>query len=892
MGKNSPALESFNAGELSPDFEGRVTNEKYGSGGSTLQNFIPRVQGPARRRPGTRYVQPVKASANRTWLRKFVFSQSQAYQIEFGPSYCRFYTSHGQVQVSGVAAWSNAVNYVIGDLVVSGGVNYYCIAAHINHVPPNATYWYALTGTIYEIPTPYTSGMLTNSDNTCGLQIEQSGDVLYIACGSYFPMTLTRNGPTNWVLTPYWPPDGPFLTQNLANAPALYVQAIAGQPTQVTCFSTAPIFDPTDVATATTPGRLVRIDVQYFNVAPWQTAHAYTAGDLVRYNGNTYRAINSATSGGGATVAGSPPTHTAGSAYDAPGGVQWLYQDSGYGIGQVTAYTSSTQVTLTVSTFAGSTLKYYNFPAATVGVSFAIGGITAANPPVVSAFGHTFVVGDQVYIYGVVGMTQINNQVYTVTAIAANNFTLGTVDASSYSAFVSGGAAVKNASLRWQLGAWGYGKTGYTGQFPNALGFFADRLFWGALINWWGSAPGSYASHTQDLYSQVTAACAVSGIIAAQDVDAITWMNAANILLIGTRGGEFGLTAITNTQPIGPGNIQVVRQSKYRSRQIKAELIGTSNFYVQASGKKLMAQDYNFYIDRYDSTNQTRLANHIAGYTVSAGIIDIAYHAEPYESLFAVRADGVLLSYTFDRADNVTGWSEHPMGGTKAGAAVVECVSVIPAPDGIRDEAWMIVNRTIGGVTVRSIEYMEKDYETGDVQNTMCYVDMSGSYNGAPTTTITGLGYLNGETVSVVRDGGGHPDVVVSGGQITLQTPGSVVQVGLACPAKLVTMRPEGGADIGTAQGKMKRTAIVTFRLKNTLGGYAGMNGSNGDLIKLNETTTLLGAAAPLFNGDIRLSFPGDFELDGRIQVTQPQPFPMEVIAIFPVITIHESSPP
>src|SRR5690348_3891847 len=100
MGKASPALRNFNAGELSPDFAARVDNEKYPVGCDTLSNFIPRVQGPSRRRPGTRMVEPVKDSTQRTWLRRFIFSQAQAYQIEFGPGYCRFYTNHGQVQSS------------------------------------------------------------------------------------------------------------------------------------------------------------------------------------------------------------------------------------------------------------------------------------------------------------------------------------------------------------------------------------------------------------------------------------------------------------------------------------------------------------------------------------------------------------------------------------------------------------------------------------------------------------------------------------------------------------------------------------------------------------------------------------------------------------------------
>ena len=87
----APAQTSFNAGELSPLLKGRPTLDKYRNGCEVLENFIPQIQGPARKRPGTRFVAEVKDSADATRLLPFEYSTTQAYVLEFGDLYVRFY---------------------------------------------------------------------------------------------------------------------------------------------------------------------------------------------------------------------------------------------------------------------------------------------------------------------------------------------------------------------------------------------------------------------------------------------------------------------------------------------------------------------------------------------------------------------------------------------------------------------------------------------------------------------------------------------------------------------------------------------------------------------------------------------------------------------------------
>ncbi|HUP06843.1 MAG TPA: hypothetical protein VMU47_06820 [Caldimonas sp.] len=739
MGKASPALVGFSAGEFAPWMEARLDEAKYPVAAHVMQNFWALKQGPAQFRSGSAYAQQVKNSANRTWVRRFEYSQTEAYVLEFGDFYVRFYTNHGPLLAQGTAAYNGATAYVLGNLVVQGGITYYCLAPTTGNAPPNSTYWYPLTsytgpggGAIYEIPSPYAAAQLTDNLGEFTLQFEQSADVLYIAAGlangnvgvgqgGYPPYTLTRYGtnPPNWQFAQYAPVDGPFSDTPVANlmpgsgaAIALGVSAVQGQGITITAYG-GPVFAATDV------GRLVRIDSQIFNVAPWATQVAVTAGQQYSNNGNNYTALNSATTGA------SPPVHTSGAVQDGPTGVWWLYTDSGYGIAQVTGYTDAQHVTANV-------LK--RFPANVVGASATITGITRANPAVVSC-ANSFTLGEALFITGVNGMTQVNQAVpaYCNGAVNGASATLAGVDSTTYGAWTSGGTITGNVSCEWQLGAWSA-----TTEWPHAVAFFKDRLFWGGDINVWGSVPGQYTSHTQDFFGQQTTDSAINEPISGLDASGITWLSSAIILLIGTRGGEYGLDAANYaTGPLGPDNVEILRQSQWRCRAVRPELCGTTVLYVQRSGRKTFAMDYTLWLNRYDSTDQQKYAFH----ATIGGLTAIALQQEPYSMLWGLRADGTLLSYTFNREDNVTAWCRHNLGGN----GIVESITVIPSPDGLRDELWLVVNRTVNGAVVRTVEYLTKPYEgpqggyAGDQQNSCWYVDCGLQAVAAAGTAVTGV---------------------------------------------------------------------------------------------------------------------------------------------------------
>lgn len=75
-----------------------------------------------------------------------------------------------------------------------------------------------------------------------------------------------------------------------------------------------------------------------------------------------------------------------------------------------------------------------------------ITAVTQANPAVVTANAHGFSNGDDVYITGVVGMTELNNRWFTVANVTTNTFELtlqqtkANVDSTGYTAYTSGGS--------------------------------------------------------------------------------------------------------------------------------------------------------------------------------------------------------------------------------------------------------------------------------------------------------------------------------------------------------------------------------------------------------------------------------------------------------------------
>ena len=430
---------------------------------------------------------------------------------------------------------------------------------------------------------------------------------------------------------------------------------------------------------------------------------------------------------------------------------------------------------------------------------------------------------------------------------------------------------IDKATTRWAFGEWS-GANGW----PSDVAFFRERLWFGSRQKVWGSVAGDFNDFSPKAFGEVTPDMGITITLVSGKNNDLQWLAADKDLIAGTAGAEFAIGELTNGEPIGPNNRRSRLMSEFGSRGIPPVKNADSVMFVQRSGLKARETFYDFSGDGYKSADLTVLADHVT----QSGITQMVYAPDPDQVVWCVRNDGQLLGFTWNNEQNVRGWHPHAIGGD----GVVESIATIPAAEGDRSELWAVVRRTIGGQVRRYVEYLERPWRIGDAQADQFYVDSGLTYRGAATQTISGLDHLEGCTVSVLSDGAPHPDVVVSGGDITLQRAASVVQVGLPCPARYRSMRLEAGGSDGVAQGKTKRIHEMTIRLLNTGGGRYGplLPGRQMDSLLLRPGSAPMGQPAPLFTGDKTVTWPQGYDKDAYVGFEVEQPVAATLVAFMP----------
>jgi len=879
---------SFTSGEISPSLYARTDLARYQSGVKKLLNFIPMQYGGVRNRAGFKAIPcafdqynspfttaiPLMIPFSRsetdnmvimingliirfakndslvTYTKKTITNITKAAHAVV-TSAAHGYSNNDPVLISGVIGMSQVNNREFIALNVTANTFELAILdKDVGFVYVNSTgYDSYLQGggayKVYQILSPYGVGDLPEIDYA------QSVDLVLLTHKNYPVKALRYFSDTNWTISDYTLINGAFQDRNTTST-TVYVDAAGLSATTLTASSA--------IFTSNQVGMYFKLETSDFGI-PWEAGKAIVIGDIRRAGDNFYVSLTTATT---STLR---PSHAIGDASD--GVVNWRWVHAGYGIVKITAFTSSTVVSCTASSYIPEGL-------------------------------------------------------------------------------LSGASSLSN---RWSFGAFG-GDQGY----PKAVSFYQERLVLGGTTakpeTVFTSVVGSYNDFSTS--SPVKDDDALVFTIAGRKLNKIKFIEGIQDLLCFTSAGE-NLIAGGQNQVLTPSTLSVRPQSNYGCAQVKPVLVNGNVIFVHQNGSTLFDMGFSASAETKSgllADDITLLANHLfLGRTIKK----LVYQQTPDSVVWAVRDDGVLLSCTYLKEQQVIAWAQHSTDGLFKDICVIQ--------ENARDKLYVIIERNgVGTLEVMKTRDITTIYDAFFVDGGYSYDGLTGSvgtmtvtggtlWNETETLTINasspsfssddvgqyvflyhangvnkfiitgytnpsvvsvisdrtvdvsirdiavfdwslalvkvgGLWSLNGKTVSILANGNVEPQQVVTNGKVTLQSASDRFSIGLPYVSDLETLKINVlGSRDGTTQTKQKLINKVSLICQDTRGLFAGADDTHLREYRPPNRTTYydpLEVQSGLFEQAIASSY----DKAGNILVRQSDPLPVTILSIIPEITV------
>ena len=415
--------------------------------------------------------------------------------------------------------------------------------------------------------------------------------------------------------------------------------------------------------------------------------------------------------------------------------------------------------------------------------------------------------------------------------------------------------------------------------YPGTVCLFEQRLVFASTPRRpqtiWMSKSGDYGNFAT--YTPIADDSPIELTIASQEVSSANWMVPLRSLILGTPGMEWEIAGGANAS-FTAKSAKATPQSYWGSSLKRAMIIGNIILHVSSSGSQVRNLQYEFTSDSYGGTDLSILAAHLLE---KQGVIDWAYQKNPDSIVWAVRDDGVLLGLTFQAEHQISAWHRHDTQGSFK--------AICSIPHGQEYSLFVVVERD----SVFYLERMAKRYLGGATSGAV-FLDCSLTYNGEPVQTLTGLEYLNEKEVGILADGAVLAPRVVRGGQIVLDSPCSVVTVGLLYTADLETMPVEIVAQNGASVGLKKQISTINVTFNESLGVKAGLCTDPGNLggVKWQEvkwrTNEPYGIAVAPFSGVKHLTMPNMAENKLSICIRSDLPTPVTVQSVMSRIEVKQ----
>ncbi len=748
---NQPSMA---AGEIGPELYGRVDQDLYGIGMRKVLNFLIFQYGGAGNRMGTKIVSESKINSRKTRLIPFIFNDTQQYALEFGHLYMRIIKDGAEVlETAKVITGITKANPGVVTSVAHGLSN------------GNDVYLASIVG-----------------------MVELNGRTVRIANVAADTFELTDLDGNNINTTNY------TTYGSAGTAARIY--------TVTTTYDESDLFElgytqSNDVMTILHNDYYPR-DVTRTAHNAWTIANfANTGGPFLDINGTATTVYASAATGSGVTL-------TASAALFSSGMVGELF------------YMEQEPVNITSSWEAGkfvasadyrrSGTNYYQ--AATFSTAKTITAITAANPPVVTtSTAHGRASGDLVRIASVVGMTQVNDNYYSIKVLSATTFSLydkdnnsTSIDGSAYTAYISGGTSsetrktgnIKPAHTEGTLVdgdpgiAWTYLHSGFG--IAQITGYTNTTTVTATIINTLPSTVVGSGNPTTNWAKSAWSATNGYPAAAAYHKGRMEFggeTNQPNALEM----SNVGLRSIFNqgNPVLDDESIRILMDTANGSGAIR-HLIPMKQLIVMTASSELMVDGVNHVLkatelptaETQGYTGCSKLKPLVIGNTVlfqpdigsevrsfqyqldtdSFGginlaarsphlfrgkkIIDWSYQRHPFSIIWCIFDDGTMAAFTFVNEQKVYAFAPQETLG--------EFESTCSIREGDETATYLSVKRTINGHTKRFTErFATRIFDSvRDAYFMDCGLTYDGRNTGATTMTISGgTAWDSGETLTL-----------------------------------------------------------------------------------------------------------------------------------------------
>lgn len=408
--------------------------------------------------------------------------------------------------------------------------------------------------------------------------------------------------------------------------------------------------------------------------------------------------------------------------------------------------------------------------------------------------------------------------------------------------------------------------------YPRCVTLYQDRLIFASSpsypLNVWLSATGDYYNFRTEADNDSEDG-AITVTLTSQTMNNINSLISKNDLLGFSEGGVWKINSRSAVSGLSADTVYAQQQNFEGSKAMLPLIVNNHFLYVLDLGSTVRDLSYNYNMDSYVGDDITLLARHLFS---NHEIVSWCYAQEPDSLVYMVRDDGVLITLTYVKDQEVYAFSKHTTQGLFRAVGTIRGTSI--------SDVYFVVER--GGKLY--VEVAGNRLEEDTTQ--LCFMDCSAVYSGDEVNTISGLDFLEGYKVQVLADGSEFPEVVVKDGTIKLFRPASTVRVGLGYNKTITTLDLDLPRNDGTGFARKKSVGDIKIQLKKSYGGTVKVIGDDRVFDTIDFMPQKYNEPLVLQSGVKKTSANASWLFDAKISVSSDRCVPLNVLAIMADIGI------